>query len=184
MDEIGAAGVTPAPRPKTLRDATPQDAGEIASLHVAAWQTAYRGLLPDLFLDGLSVEDAAARWERRLADQTGRVIVSEEDGHIAGFIIYGPSRDADADITRVAEVYALYVDPAAWRRGHGSALMAEVMRRTRAQGFGELEVWVLQGNERAIQFYEASGFRSDGRTMSERWRGGVEMHQAHYRQPL
>jgi ribosomal protein S18 acetylase RimI-like enzyme len=176
--------VIPAPGPKTVRDAKPGDAAEIALLHVAAWQTAYRDLLPDLFLEGLSVADATARWEKRLADRTDRVIVSEESGRIAAFIIYGPSRDADADITQVAEVYALYVDPAAWRSGHGSALMKEVMRRVRAQGFGELEVWALQGNDRAIRFYEALGFRSDGRTMVEHWRGGVEMHQAHYQQPL
>jgi ribosomal protein S18 acetylase RimI-like enzyme len=176
--------MTPAPQSRTLRDAKPQDAAEIALLHVAAWQTAYRGLLPDLFLDSLSVEDATARWEKRLADRTGRVIVSEDSGRVAGFIIYGPSRDAHVDITQVAEVYALYVDPAMWRSGHGRALMEEVMRRVRAQGFGELEVWVLQGNDRAIRFYDALGFRCDGRTMVEHWRGGVDMHQAHYRQRL
>ena len=45
-----------------LRDATPDDAHAIATVHVASWQVAYRGFMPDAVLDGLSVDDRARKW--------------------------------------------------------------------------------------------------------------------------
>jgi hypothetical protein len=36
-----------------LRRAEPADAMEVARVHVRSWQVAYRGLLPDAYLDGL-----------------------------------------------------------------------------------------------------------------------------------
>ena len=33
------------------------DAGVLGEVHVAAWQAAYRGLMPDAYLDGQRVED-------------------------------------------------------------------------------------------------------------------------------
>jgi len=40
--------------------ATPDDALPLARLHVAAWRAAYRGLVPDEFLDGLDVDARGA----------------------------------------------------------------------------------------------------------------------------
>ena len=36
-----------------LRPAEPDDAMEVARVHVRSWQAGYRGLLPDAYLDGL-----------------------------------------------------------------------------------------------------------------------------------
>ena len=45
----------------TVRRATPEDAAGVAGVHVRSWQVAYRGLLPDDYLDGLRPEDRMAR---------------------------------------------------------------------------------------------------------------------------
>jgi hypothetical protein len=37
-----------------IRLARPEDAGPIAEVHVAAWQAAYGGLMPDSYLDQLT----------------------------------------------------------------------------------------------------------------------------------
>jgi hypothetical protein len=37
-----------------MREAQPQDAAEVARVHVRSWQVAYRGLFPDDYLDGRS----------------------------------------------------------------------------------------------------------------------------------
>jgi hypothetical protein len=50
-----------------IRQAEPSDAGGIAAVQVAAWQSAYRGLMPDHVLDGLSVQEAEQRWRQRIA---------------------------------------------------------------------------------------------------------------------
>ena len=40
----------------TIRAAAPDDAGEVEQLRVAGWQTAYRGIVPDAFLDSMRVD--------------------------------------------------------------------------------------------------------------------------------
>jgi hypothetical protein len=37
-----------------LRRATPEDAAALAAVEVSCWRAAYRGLIPDAYLDGLS----------------------------------------------------------------------------------------------------------------------------------
>ena len=43
----------------TVRRARPSDAGAIAAVHVAAWRSAYPGILPDGYLARLSARDLA-----------------------------------------------------------------------------------------------------------------------------
>ena len=49
-----------------LRRAGVADAPAIAAITVRAWQGAYRGLISDAILDGLSVERRTAEWQRLL----------------------------------------------------------------------------------------------------------------------
>jgi len=46
-----------------LRPAEPRDALEVARVHIRTWQVAYRGLVPDEYLDSLNIEDRAARYD-------------------------------------------------------------------------------------------------------------------------
>lgn len=48
--------------PVLLRPARPEDADEVARLHVRSWQVGYRGLLPETFLAGLRPEQRASRY--------------------------------------------------------------------------------------------------------------------------
>jgi len=40
-----------------LRPAEPRDALEVARVHIGTWQAAYRGLVPDEYLDSLKIEE-------------------------------------------------------------------------------------------------------------------------------
>ncbi len=51
----------------------------------------------------------------------------------------------------------LFVVPAARGLGIGKALLTELARRCRQEGLGRLEWWVLDWNQRAIEFYKAQG---------------------------
>ena len=66
----------------TVRPATVADAGAMGRLHVRASQAAYRGHMPDDYLDGLRAEDRAAGWERFLGRrrERGAVLVAEQAG--------------------------------------------------------------------------------------------------------
>ena len=57
-------------RPAVIRAARVADAPQIALVHVRSWQCAYRGLLPQVYLDGLDPVQRVGRWERSLAEAT------------------------------------------------------------------------------------------------------------------
>jgi len=107
-----------------VRRAEPQDAPAVARVHVASWRQAYRGLLPQGYLDSLSVEARTMTWAKafsQLPGQSSTTLVGELDGQIVGFACVGPSRDDDTD-TATGELWGLYLDPAHWGVGHGHTL--------------------------------------------------------------
>ncbi len=144
----------------TIREACLDDARRIAEIHVRAWQEAYRGIMPDDFLAGLSVDSRVERWRETLARGGRTVLVAEEGGVVAGWAIGGETRDAEAS-PRTAEVYAINIDPAAWRRGAGRLLMQHACARFRSAGYERVTLWVLERNEAARRFYSTLGFTAD-----------------------
>lgn len=176
-----------------VRRAVPEDAARIAEVHIGTWQVAYRGQLPDAFLDGLSEGLSRRResWRRTIAGgpdarpySEGEVWVAEVGGELAGFVGIGPPQQrADAQ-PGVGELYAIYVDARHWERGVGSALLAQATERLRAQGYTSAILWVLASNERARRFYEARGWRPDGGVKTETRPGGVELNEVRYRVDL
>ena len=151
-----------------VRDATEADAGAIAAIHAGTWQHAYRGLMPDELLDGLSVENRTARWTRDLSNPMPRttVLVAEVNGHVQGFIGLGPCSDDDADAT-TGELYTLYVKPESMGKGIGSALLSAAQQRLEILGFSEATLCVLEGNSPSRAFYAHRGWRDDGATKTE-----------------
>ncbi|MEY2515901.1 MAG: hypothetical protein QOJ89_3259 [bacterium] len=94
---------------------------------------------------------------------------------VAGFCsIVAPSRDDDAG-ERTCEVAAIYVDPEAWRRGIGRALLEAAVREARADGWRTVTLWVFAANDRAHAFYEAFGFAPDGGALVDESSGRSEI---------
>lgn len=165
-----------------LRDAHPDDAFEVASVHVRSWQSAYRGIVPDAYLDCLRPEDRMARYT--FADTRPgqpRTVVALDGATIIGFATFGPCRDEDAP--GHGEVYAIYLDPPAWGRGAGRLLMEETRRRLAGDGFRDAALWVLAGNDRATAFYQRDGWRHDGARKSFEI-GGAWVDEERFRRPL
>lgn len=80
----------------TLRPATLDDAEAVAALHTANWQDAYRGLMPDAYLDGPLATEMQASWAEKLTDTVAgnsAVLVAEADGALLGFIRIVPNAD-------------------------------------------------------------------------------------------
>jgi ribosomal protein S18 acetylase RimI-like enzyme len=185
-----------------IRAARVEDAAQIAVVHVRSWQSAYRGLLPQAYLDELDPAQRVGRWERYLTEvdgttgtevdgttgtevdgTTGGVLVAEDDRHLIGFISYSQSRDADADPKQVGEVGAIYLLSDAWRNGVGGRLMNAALGRLAEAGFTEATLWVLDSNVRARRFYEAGGWSADGALKSDESRGFPIM-EVRYRKSL
>src|SRR3970040_1594980 len=102
-----------------IRDALPADAANLAPVHVASWQEAYRGLIDQSFLDSLDVTGRAETWDRILRQGRVRVLVAEAGDRIVGFCTVGRSADEGW-----GEVYSIYLSPGHWGRGLGRDLLA------------------------------------------------------------
>jgi GNAT superfamily N-acetyltransferase len=153
-----------------LRDATVEDARGIAGVHVDAWRWAYRDLMPDAVLDGLSVDEREATWRERLSDLRpgAGCLVAEERGRIIGFVGYGAPEER-TETAGLGEVYAIYLERSAVGTGVGRELFVEATRRLHGQGYTRAFLWVLETNERARRFYERAGWSWDGTTSAHRF---------------
>ena len=146
-----------------VRDMALADCGRVAELRIGGWRSAYRGLMPQPYLDALDVAADAERHRTRFTQGDGSVVnmVAERDGELVGWACHGPYRDGEVR-TADAELYAIYVDPAQYGAGIGHALLQESVRRCSAAGHERMFLWVLEGNTRARRFYERAGFHADG----------------------
>src|SRR5690554_6507853 len=162
-----------------IRSARLADAEGIAKVHVESWRWAYDGLMPAELLAGLDVASRSKQWQQQLAAGQSSVFVADVAGAIHGFASYGPSRDPEG----LAEIYAIYLLREAQGTGMGSELWAAATDVLRNQGYSQLQVWVLDSNQLARDFYERSGLAADGGRKTSQW-AGTNLSEVSYSGPL
>lgn len=165
----------PISEPIVIRKARAGDARGIAEIHVAAWRETYRGIVPDSYLDKLSVDEREARWRRLDApgNRSFAFVAVDSAERIVGFASGGPRSDGPEDYA--SELYAIYLLRTAQGHGIGRRLVAAVAREMAARGMLSLLLWVFRDNLPARRFYEALGgtlltaqqFEIDGTLMTE-----------------
>lgn len=149
--------------PLQIRPMPLADCDRVSEIRVLGWQFAYRGLMPQPFLDALSAKADAERRRARFGQGDGRVLnlVATRGAELVGWAAIGPYRDGELR-TEDAELYAIYLDPQHLGTGVGRALVQESLRQCAARGHDRVYLWVVRGNARARRFYERAGFRADG----------------------
>lgn len=163
-----------------VRMAQDHDAPAIAAVHVASWRAAYRGMLPETFLDTLSLgekEALALATIQKPESAAHRLLVLDRGGCILGFAAIGPAKGQVESGT--AEVFAIYLHPTAWAQGLGRVLMAKALEALQQDGFTQAVLWVLERNARARTFYEAGGWVPCGKPRTQ-WHGGIAMRELGY----
>jgi ribosomal protein S18 acetylase RimI-like enzyme len=143
-----------------VRKGLPDDAKAIATIHVRAWQSAYRGIIPSAFLEGLSISQREDAWRQHLISGETTIFVAEESGQVVGWAQLGRSRDTDADRS-TGELYAIHVAPEHWRHGVGQHLWSKGVVHLRQSEYAEATLWVIRDNAGACAFYRANGFVAD-----------------------
>lgn len=149
----------------TVRRARPSDAISIGAVHVAAWRSAYPGILPDSFLARLSVPRQAAHYDAAIRSPTTGVFVASASGgdvpsgsgsRVIGFVTAGRARGEFARHLAEGEVETLYVLDD-WRdRGVGRKLMRAAAAHLAQMGCKSCFLWVLRDNP-SRWFYQRLG---------------------------
>lgn len=157
----------------SIRAAVPDDAEAIAAAHIRSWQAAYRGIVPQSYLDSLDLSDRADLWHKILIGEITAPgidrpvdLVAEVDGHVVAFANAGFFRDAPGDPTQ-GEIWALYAHPDAWGGGAGFELMKASVEVMRSLGCTTAHLWVLTENDRGRSFYERQGWSATNDIKSE-----------------
>jgi GNAT superfamily N-acetyltransferase len=144
----------------SFRVAGPADAAPIAQLHAASWQSAYRGILRDDFLDGPVLANRRELWRARLSPPLARdqiVLVEDHEGQIQGFAC--AFLDADPEWGTLLD--NLHVLPGLKGRGLGRRLMSEIAQRVlQHNSCLRLHLWAYEQNLEARRFYERLGGES------------------------
>lgn len=162
-----------------IRPAIATDARAVATVHVLTWQSAYRGIIPDAYLDSISIDAREPVWAGVIDKGSPELWVAETESQVIGWSAFGASRDADAR-PRAGELEALYVLPQQWKTGTGRALWLLTRRRLIERGFTTASLWVLAENLRAINFYTAAGFAPQAASAKQITRGGRTLREIRY----
>jgi GNAT superfamily N-acetyltransferase len=140
-------------------------------------RAAYRGIVPDTRLDGLSYDESERLWQDAIVLGDGRVFVAEDDGGVFGFASGGPRERFSRELREEyeGELQTVYVLPSHKGTGAGRWLVGEVARHLAGQRMNSMLLWVFTENHPARRFYESlggivvgeDGFRLGGAWLSE-----------------
>ena len=144
-----------------IRKALIEDAYERAVCHVSSWRSAYKGIVPDEYLDNLSVENRAEKFKRQLQELTNVLFYNAVyENKIIGLL--GIWKSSGEDKPNTGEIGGIYLIEEFWGKGYGREMMNFAINTLKNMGYNEINLWVLEDNIRARKFYEKCGYVFDG----------------------
>ena len=158
----------------TVRPAKPEDAAAIGKIYCDSWKAAYKGIVPQDYLDSLTPED-------RTINPADYLVLESEEGVVFGLANLGSSRDKERPDW--GELRAIYLLPEYWRKGSGTALFQAAEAELGRRGYSRYFLWAFCENTRARRFYEKMGMRLSGREQPFTL-GGKELWECRYEKEL
>jgi len=163
----------------TFRFGVAADSVKIAALHTASWCNAYRGILPDSYLNGEIGEERLGLWKTRLSSSgTDRrlVLLAKGQLELAGFVCVLLDEEPEWG----ACLDNLHVRSDIMGRGLGRRLFAEAAQWVASMEPGwPIHLWVFEANPAAIGFYERFKGKMVAREI-KRMPGGAEVPSLRY----
>jgi ribosomal protein S18 acetylase RimI-like enzyme len=139
-----------------IRQATVDDAPQIARVHCESWRSTYPGLIPQHVIDDwANLEVRTKQWTETLVAAKSPVWVHEQSGVIVGFSSAGSAKPATDGLT--GQLFALYLMQSAHRQGIGQALTQTALHYLQTIGHTRVRVEMMKDNWPAIRFYERMG---------------------------
>lgn len=167
-----------------VQEMTEADIDAVSAIRVRGWQAAYASIVPQPYLDGMTIEDDARERRSRFRQSPGRLlnlVAFDDHAGAVGWACLGPCR---GDVpSGTGEVYALYIRPDLTGNGFGTFLINTLHSHATEQRFDTLMLWVLEDNLRARRFYESLGYTADGATQCDTY-GNTVLSELRYRRAL
>lgn len=127
-------------------------------------------------------EEADPKSAERLADpERWSCGAFDAEGRLVATLSWEQFKDPESgEAPGVAHVSAVFVDPARWRQGIATDLLSQGEQAMGERGYRLARLWTPEGAP-ACRFYEAHGWRHDGRRM---WHDRFRLHHIGYEKRL
>lgn len=140
----------------TIRRAAAEDASAISEIYALSWKTAYRGVVPQAYLDELKLDFWKPKFENWIQNNVLKADILFLDETPVGCVAYGKAREEQ--FADWGEIVSIYIHPDHFRKGYGKMLLNSALKNFKEDGFEDCYLWVLSENTNAQQFYKQNGF--------------------------
>ena len=144
-----------------IREANPDDVPAIAKVHVLSWKESFVGIVPDAFLDRLTIENRVEAFAKRFGEPNYQMYVAEfEASGVVGFADVGDPRYDVGNYD--AELYAIYLFHEFQGKGIGALLFERIKKFLVDQGKNSMYLLALEVSPYR-PFYEKMGGKLVGK---------------------
>lgn len=147
----------------TIRTALPEDAYDYTVCHISCFCSAYKGIVPDEFLNNILAEkeQRVERYKKTLADSGDcEYYCVMYSNRMIGFLIINKS--CNEDNSGIGEIWAIYLIDEFRGKGYGKEMLNFAINELKRIEPKEIFLWVFEDNNRARRFYEKHSFSFDG----------------------
>ncbi|HZH29438.1 MAG TPA: GNAT family N-acetyltransferase [Pyrinomonadaceae bacterium] len=149
----------------SFREATVSDCPSVARVHVQSWKESFAGIVPQIFLDKMSVEQRARAFEAGFSADSYKMYVAEAAGRgVVGFADFGEPRELVDKYE--GELYAIYLVSEFQRKGIGERLFNLGVDFFIGRGKSSMYLLALEASPYRL-FYEKMGGRVVGKKQVE-----------------
>lgn len=149
------------------------DLMKVSSVYEQSWKSAYKGIIPQSYLDSIPV----GRWASGINKPDRHNIILTDGGIIAGTSCFCASRWEK--FAEYGEIVSVYLLPEYTGKGYGRQLMEAAVSGLESMCFKSVLLWVLEENVNARRFYEHFGFTANGEVMDDNI-GGKDLREIMY----
>ena len=143
-----------------IREAEKTDVKAMAEVVSSSWKAAYSELISE---DDMKLFANVERREKifKAGFEKGKLFyIMLCGGEVKGVCL--AERYEKEGFSDTAEIDQFYLAPSVIGKGLGSRLMEYILKKLSDKGFKQVVLFVMEGNERAVRFYERNGFKPDG----------------------
>lgn len=149
---------------------SPKDREGRAFVHYAAWRETYAGLMPEAILAAHTLERCRESARRGGSSDTFVALDREDGDRVVGFATLSHFARKFVSVPEAGEIVALYI----LREYQGLGLGRQLLEHCLAWlPRPRVALFVLEGNEKAIRFYEHMGFRLTGHKITDKQENGT-----------
>ena len=141
-----------------IRNIKLEEIKDAIDIKITGWQTAYRGIIDDHFLDVTLPSEREKRIEKWSSNyDESPFVVALYNNEVVGFARYVYNNNYSSDIDCDCELMAIYIKPEYKFKGIGTKMFNYITNDMINNNKTKMVLWCLKENEPSKKFYTKMG---------------------------